>query len=93
MKGMIRIPSILVVLLLVFAMAGTATAGDALKININTAPVEELVKLKMIGPSYAARIVAYREKNGPFQRPEDIMKVSGIGPRTFEEIRSLITVE
>ena len=63
------------------------------KININTAPEEELVKMKRVGPVIAGRIVEYRETHGPFQRPEDIMNVKGIGQKTWEYNRDIITVE
>ena len=63
------------------------------KININTASREELIKLKRIGPAYADRIIEYREKDGPFQKPEDILKVKGIGPKTWEANKDIITVK
>ena len=44
-------------------------------VNINTADVEGLKKLKGIGPAMAQRIIDYREANGSFQAPEDIMQV------------------
>jgi len=69
------------------------SAEEVQKININTACVEELVQLKWIGPKYAQRIVEYREKNGPFEKPEDIMLVSGIGPRAWEANKDRIVVE
>jgi len=61
-------------------------------ININTASLQELDTLPGIGPSKAAAIIDYRQKNGPFDTIEDIMKVSGIGQVTFEKLKSLITV-
>lgn len=61
-------------------------------ININTAPASELVKLKGIGEVKAAAIVEYRRINGNFKTAQDIMNVSGIGEKTFEKIRSQITV-
>ena len=61
-------------------------------ININTASQAELETLPGIGPSTAKKIIAYREANGPFQTTEDIIKVSGIGPGTYERIKDLITV-
>lgn len=70
-----------------------ANAAEVQKININTASVEELSQLKGIGPSHAANIVAYREKNGPFKMPEDLMRVSGIGQKTFEANQDVIIVE
>ena len=62
-------------------------------ININTATVDELIQLKRIGPSYAQKIIEYREQNGPFRPPEEIMLVKGIGQRTWEENMGHITVE
>ena len=68
-------------------------AAEVPKININTATAAELEQLKGIGPSHAAKIVAYREKNGPFKMPEDLMQVSGIGPKTLEANQGFIIVE
>lgn len=62
-------------------------------ININTAAKEELQNLTGIGPSKAEAIIAYREENGPFQKPEDLLEVSGIGEKTFEKIKNEITVD
>lgn len=59
-------------------------------INVNTARIEELDLLPGIGPVIAQRIIDYREKYGPFQSIEEIMKVKGIGEATFEKIRELI---
>lgn len=62
------------------------------KININTASVEELQQLPRIGAQVAQRIVDFREKNGRFNRIEDLMKVRGIGENTFSKLKNLITV-
>ncbi|MBT8469734.1 MAG: helix-hairpin-helix domain-containing protein [Deltaproteobacteria bacterium] len=61
------------------------------RININEAPPEELVKLPGIGPSRAEAIVAEREKRR-FRRIEDIIRVPGIGRKTFGRIRHSIRV-
>jgi len=66
-------------------------AGE--KINLNTATLGELTKLKRIGPAYAQRIIDYREKYGPFEKIEDLMKVKGIGQKTFDANKDIITVE
>jgi competence ComEA-like helix-hairpin-helix protein len=61
-------------------------------IDVNSAPPETLVQLPGIGEAYARRIVAYREEHGRFSRIEDLMRVSGIGPRKFEALRPFVTV-
>jgi competence protein ComEA len=61
-------------------------------ININTASITELDELPGIGPTKAADIIAYRDKNGNFERIEEIEMVTGIGPVTFEKIKALICV-
>ncbi len=73
------------------APAGEGKVGVE-RVNINTASRKELVKLKGIGPVSAERIIEYREKQGPFRKPEDIMRVKGIGRKKWEAIRHFIAV-
>jgi competence protein ComEA len=61
-------------------------------INLNTATAAELEKLPGIGQKVAARIVEYREKNGPFKKVEELMNVQGIGEKSFLQFRSQLTV-
>jgi competence protein ComEA len=70
--------------------AGTGDATGA-KININTATAEELESLPAVGEVIAARIVAYREQNGPFRSVDDLIHVQGISDRTIDEFRDLVT--
>lgn len=69
---------------LMMAWAVPALAEEAGLVNINTASVEQLMTLEGIGESYAKRIIEFREKNGPFQTPEDLLKIKGIGEKTLE---------
>lgn len=62
--------------------------GD--RIDINTAGISELMQLPGVGPSIAARIVEFR-KTHPFDRPEHLMRVRGIGPKTFSKLSARIT--
>jgi competence protein ComEA len=62
------------------------------KIDINRAETWLLEALPGIGEVLAQRIVDYRNDNGPFRRTEDLLKVSGIGEATFEQIKDFITV-
>ena len=85
--------TVLLAALIIGMGIGPAIAGEQVKVNINKAAVDELAALKHIGSSYAQRIVDYRNEHGPFAKPEDIMKVQGIGTRTYEANKDIITCE
>ena len=74
--------------------ASDTRSGSAVlsPIDINSATASELETLPGIGPTYAQRIVDYREQNGPFASIEDITQVKGIGPATLDKLEELITV-
>ena len=59
-------------------------------INVNLASVEELMTLPQIGERRAQSIVAYREQVGPFEAPDDLLVISGIGPATMEQLRPYV---
>lgn len=61
-------------------------------VNINTATAAELEALPGIGPSTAAKIIAYREEHGPFAAVEALLEVPGIGDAKLAAIRDLIAV-
>ncbi len=57
------------------------------KVSINKGDISALSTLKGIGEGKAEDIIAYREKNGPFKKLEDIMKVRGIKKSLFNKIK------
>ena len=61
-------------------------------VNINTASATDLETLPGIGAKTAARIIEYRQKNGPFKKIEDLMNMRGVGEKNFLKLRSHITV-
>lgn len=72
-------------------ISGDATSGGDL-VNINTADTTMLQTLSGIGEKRAADIINYRETNGLFETVDDLDQVSGIGEKTMEKLRHLITV-
>lgn len=83
----------LAIALLVGGLAlATAQDGAMPKVNINTADETTLMLLKGVGETKAKAIIEHRATQ-PFETIADIMKVSGIGEKTFETIKEHITVE
>ncbi len=68
------------------------TLASIQKININQADAKTLATLKGIGKDRAVKIIEYREKNGPFQKIEDVMKVKGIGKKIFEKNKNVLSL-
>jgi competence protein ComEA len=66
-----------------------ATAGV---VNLNTASASDFEALPGIGPKTAARIIEYRQKNGPFKKVEELMNVQGIGEKSFLQFRGQLTL-
>lgn len=84
------VKSLLAAVLFAVASAGAFAAQP---VNINTADAKQLADaLNGVGPAKAAAIVAWREANGPFQSVEQLAEVRGIGLRTVELNRDVITL-
>jgi competence protein ComEA len=71
--------------------AATMPAATA-TVNLNTATAADLEALPGIGAKTAARIVEYRQKNGPFKKVEDLMNIRGVGEKNFLKLKPQITV-
>ncbi|MGB9441163.1 MAG: helix-hairpin-helix domain-containing protein [Desulfobacterales bacterium] len=74
------------------ATQSNETLASMEKVNINKADTKTLTTLKGIGKDRAVKIVEYREKNGPFQKIEELMKVKGIGKKIFEQNKNVLSV-
>ena len=67
---------------------GGASLGG--RVDVNTASAEMLQSLPGIGPVLAERILESRQEEGPFRRPEDLLRVKGIGPVVLDRVRPLM---
>ena len=92
-----RRPMIGLVLVAVFALSFLSplqaqSKATAKKVNINTASLDGLQTLPRIGEKVAQRIIDYRKEHGDFKKIEELMKVKGIGEKTFKLIKDKIEV-
>jgi competence protein ComEA len=78
--------------LIVSLLPGAAALAGP--VNVNTADVATIAKeLDGIGKAKAQAIVEYRQKNGPFRAPEDLLKVEGIGQKVLDMNRGNIRLD
>jgi len=89
-------PGLLCFVLLSVVLSAPAGGGQktppSKPIDLNTATVEQLQQLPGVGPATARAIIRFREKSGPFQRPEDLLAIHGISHARFEKIKPYVTV-
>ena len=72
--------------------AATAKPASTAVVNINTASATEIATLPGVGAKMAARIIEYRQKNGPFKKVEELMNVRGIGEKNFLKLKPQLAV-
>jgi len=73
------------------APAATAPVGAG-TVNLNTATVEELVRLPGVGPGRAGAICAFRERHGPFKRLDELDRVKGFGRKLIARLRPFVAL-
>ncbi len=66
---------------------------NAVGVNVNTASKQLLTYVSGVGPTLAARIVEYRDNNGPFRSRAELMKVKGFGPKTFQQAAGFLRIQ
>ena len=65
---------------------------DVTPVDLNAADAQMLDELPGIGEVLAQRILSYREEHGGFESVDELLEVSGIGPKTMEGLRERVTV-
>lgn len=74
------------------AVRPSETSAQRRCVNLNTAAAEEFALLPGIGEVMARKIVEYREQNGPFRRPEEIIIIDGFSERKYRAIADVVCV-
>lgn len=77
--------------------AGSANGGSAIvasggPVSLNRAGAAELQSLPQVGPATAQSIIDWRTQNGPFTSVEQLMSISGIGQKTYDRLKDLVTL-
>ncbi|CAI2611710.1 ComE operon protein 1 [Apilactobacillus kunkeei] len=78
-----------------FTSSNNTTASSSannVKVNLNTADVNELQKLDRVGEKKAQKIIDYRNQHNGFHSIEEIKQVSGFGDKTFERLKDSLEV-
>jgi competence protein ComEA len=72
------------------AAVGAGGASPSAPVDLNSADAEQLDTLPGIGPTTAAKIVAYRQQHGPFHSLAELDAIPGIGPAKLEQLKGLV---
>lgn len=87
---MLRLTRILTILVIMM-VSSVVCAGP---VNVNTADAQSIAaNLNGVGMEKAKAIVAYREQNGAFNSLEDLLQVKGIGEKTLDRNKDMISLE
>jgi uncharacterized protein len=65
---------------------------NSVGVNLNTASAALLSYVAGISQNVAKKIVAYREEKGPFKERQELLKVSGLGPKTFIQCAGFLRI-
>jgi competence protein ComEA len=74
------------------SVAPAKSSSSTTIVNLNTASATDLEGLPGIGAKTAARIVEYRQKNGPFKKVEELMNVRGVGEKSFLKLKPQLSI-
>ncbi|MBM1171698.1 Tex family protein [Microvirga arabica] len=65
---------------------------NAVGVDLNTASAPLLARVSGLGDWVAQNIVSHRDANGPFKTRKALTKVSGLGPKTFEQAAGFLRI-
>jgi uncharacterized protein len=67
-------------------------AVNAVGVDLNTASASLLARVSGLGTSLAEAVVAHRNQNGPFKTRKELLKVSRLGPKAFEQCAGFLRI-
>lgn len=73
--------------------AAARALREGRRIMLNEASARDLQMLPGIGPALSERIVAARERDGPFPSVDSLRRVPGVGRKTIEGLRSVVRID
>lgn len=62
-------------------------------VDVNTASPALLTYVAGIGPKLAEKLISYRNEGGPFKQRSELRKVSGLGPKAFEQAAGFLRIQ
>jgi uncharacterized protein len=65
---------------------------NAVGVEVNTSSEQLLTYVSGLGPQLARNIVAYRAENGPFKSRKELLKVTRLGPKAFEQCAGFLRI-
>lgn len=68
------------------------SAVNSVGVNVNTASRKLLTYISGLGPQLAQNIVDYRRENGPFSSRKELLKVSRMGVKAFEQSAGFLRI-
>ena len=89
----VMLRSLFVISIMGCLIIGTAWAWELVVVDINTATAKELATLPGIDATVAQNIVSFRNTNGPFSTPKDLLKVEGMDQDKLDRIRDMLAID
>lgn len=68
------------------------TSSAVTKLNVNSASVEQLIKIKGLGPKKAKAIIQYIQQNGALVSLDELLEIRGIGQKLLGKLKTQLSL-